>query len=136
IRQNIYTVNGITVIADCYNASPESMNAALSVLENAKGRKVAVLGDMLELGTFAMGLHSSLGEKIRQCKTDVLLCYGDFAYTVCASFGGGSAFELEKREDFIEAVRAELKEGDTVLFKASNRLRFSELIDEVGLGKK
>lgn len=133
VRQNVYMKRGIRVIADCYNASPESMKAALSVLSSSKGRKIAVLGDMLELGTYAVGLHSQLGEAVRDAKADVLLCYGDFSGTVCDSFGGGTPFELERRDEFVDAVRSTLREGDTVLFKASNRLRFADIITAVGL---
>ena len=76
MRQNIYSVGGITVIEDCYNASPESMSAAINVLgDTAKakgGRMIALLGDMRELGTTTALLHAGVGSLLAERKADFL----------------------------------------------------------------
>jgi UDP-N-acetylmuramyl pentapeptide synthase len=83
MRQNIYTVGGITVIEDCYNASPESMNAAINVLgDTAKakgGRMIALLGDMRELGTTTAELHAGVGSYLAEKNADFLFTYGELS---------------------------------------------------------
>lgn len=130
-RQRIYTINNITVIADCYNASPESMNAALTVLSLAKGRKIAVLGDMLELGDKSAQLHIETGANAKRHGADEVIALGDFAEQLSIGYGGCRTFGLGERTKAVEYVSSILKPGDTVLFKASNRLDFSSLIKEI-----
>ena len=77
-RQNVYEKNGLHIIADCYNASPESMTAALSVLRDFPGRRIAVLGDMLELGAHTDRLHRELGGAVREA-ADLLFTLGEAA---------------------------------------------------------
>ena len=74
-RQEIFQKNGFTIIKDCYNAGPESMAAALSVLGNRPGRRIAVLGDMLELGDAAWAEHYKIG-RIAAEKADMVFAYG------------------------------------------------------------
>lgn len=128
-RQCVFEKDGHTVISDCYNASPESMKAALSVLSLSKGRRIAVLGDMLELGTESVSLHGVVGEYVGDC-SDVLVTYGDLSKHIfenaCIkekySFAIGEMAEMKSfLEDFI-------KPGDTVLYKASNGMHLSEAI--------
>ena len=73
MRQKIREVNGITVIEDCYNASPDSQKAGLnSLCKIAKGRKIAVLGDMLEMGSYSETAHRTVGEYAAECSVDML----------------------------------------------------------------
>lgn len=132
-RQHSYKKDGITVIADCYNASPESMKAALSVLSSAEGRKIAVLGDMLELGSDSEDLHRKVA--LEAGKTaDVLIFVGDMAEISASSCGREcSAFSADEKADAAGYLGSILKSGDTVLFKASNRLHFEDIIKEAGL---
>ncbi|MBR5277850.1 MAG: UDP-N-acetylmuramoyl-tripeptide--D-alanyl-D-alanine ligase [Clostridia bacterium] len=128
-RQHIYQKNGHTVISDCYNASPESMLAALSVLNTAKNRRIAVLGDMLELGECSVSLHQKVGEYTNNT-TDVLITYGDMAIQIA----NGSkvkeiySFPQDQRQELLEFLNGFIKETDTVLYKASNGMKLSELI--------
>ena len=80
-RQEIYEKNGFTIIQDCYNAGPESMAAALNVIGNRSGRRIAVLGDMLELGICSDAEHYKIG-RIAAKKVDVLLAYGPHSVRV------------------------------------------------------
>ncbi len=132
-RQNKYTVNGITVIADCYNASPESMSASLEVLKQEKGRKIAVLGDMLELGKTSKQLHEEVAKKAAEC-ADVLVFVGDMAEVYkTASQKECKTFKITEKPLVAKYLNGFLQKGDTVLFKASNGLHLEDIIKEANL---
>ena len=134
-RLNIYEKNGITVISDCYNASPESMKASLEVLSNCQSRKIAVLGDMLELGENSDYYHREVGKAAKDSHIDMLIAFGDYSRFLCDGFGGGFSFEKNEREAFVEKIKELLQSGDTVLFKASNGLKFINVIENLNLKK-
>lgn len=136
MRQHVYMTSGIRVIADCYNASPESMDAALSVLCSYNGRRIAVLGDMLELGSFSEAAHRKVGESARAKGVDELLCLGKYSQSLCEGYGGGTSFAQDDRNAMISYIKRLVRKGDTVLFKASNAMRFHEIIAESGLAHK
>ena len=132
-RQEIYEVNGCTIINDCYNAGPESMAAALNVLGNKPGRHVAVLGDMLELGTAAQAEHYRVG-RIAAEKADLLLAYGPNSCRVIsgAVTGGmpdGRAWGYEDQKELTEALCRLSKPGDVILFKGSNGMHMDWILD-------
>ncbi len=134
-RQNKYEKDGITVIADCYNASPESMFAALDVLNSANGRKIAVLGDMLELGKNTVCLHERVGIKASEC-ADCLIFVGDMAEVYKGSCGRAcKTYGVSCKIQAAEYLKSLVRPGDTVLFKASNRLKFEEIIEKADLKK-
>ena len=116
-RQEIFEKRGFTIIKDCYNAGPESMAAALNVLSGREGRKIAVLGDMLELGTCAPAEHEKLG-KLAAEKADLIFAYGPNAVYV-AKGSGGRAEIFDNHEKLAEALKAEALPGDVILFKGS-----------------
>ncbi len=135
-RMKIRKTESCVIIDDCYNAAPESMKAALDYLKSEKNKRIAVLGDMLELGDTAIKLHEEVGEHAAGC-CDEIFCYGDLGKHIAS--GAVSAghknvhyFEAEKREDFIYAIKASAV-NCSILFKASNRMRFPEIIENVGL---
>jgi UDP-N-acetylmuramoyl-tripeptide--D-alanyl-D-alanine ligase len=122
-RQEIFQAGEYTVIKDCYNAGPESMAAALNVLAGRKGRKIAVLGDMLELGESAHPEHYKLG-RIAAQKADMVFAYGPYAPRVVdGAVTGGMAREnvaaFSDHEALAEALKASAKPGDILLFKGS-----------------
>lgn len=128
-RLYIYERDGHTVISDCYNASPESMSAALSVLKVAKGRRIAVLGDMLELGNESPNLHASVGREV-DTTADVLVTYGTLAEYIASASNVKEKYSF-KKEDSLELkcfLQAYIKEGDTVLYKASNGMNLGRVI--------
>ncbi len=143
MRQNIYENKGYTVIEDCYNASPESMAASLSVLcSKAKdGRKVAVLGDMLELGEQSDILHYGVGKKAAEMGIDELLAFGPRAHKT-AEGAISAGMDADKvtvftdntdAEGFAKIVSGKLTAGDTVLFKASRGMaleRITKILSE------
>ena len=133
-RQEIFEAKGRTIIKDCYNAGPESMAAALTVLGNRTGRRVAVLGDMLELGTAAQAEHYRVG-RIAAEKADLLLAYGPNSCRVIsgAVTGGmpdGRARGFEVQKELVDTLRRLSKPGDVVLFKGSNGMRMDLILDE------
>ena len=127
-RQFIYDCEGHTVISDCYNAAPESVRAALSVLAARKGRKIAVLGDMLELGENSPALHRALSKEIENT-ADALITYGELAKNYAADFTKETySFPSGDPETLKAFLRGFIRPGDTVLYKASNGIKLFDCI--------
>ena len=128
-RQFVYESDGHTVISDCYNASPESMNAALSVLKVSKGRRIAVLGDMLELGDETVDLHKLVGS-YTSSSADVVVTYGDLAKNIAEASAVREKYSFgpDEREEMKAFLLGFIKENDTVLYKASNGMKLIDLI--------
>ena len=132
-RQEIYEKNGYTIISDCYNAGPESMAAALAVLGNRSGRRVAVLGDMLELGPCTRAEHYKVG-RIAAENADVVLAYGpnSIATHDGARTGGMPTARVryfEDKEKMIQTLKIMAKPGDTLLFKGSRGMRMEQVLE-------
>ena len=132
-RQEIFQAGEYTIIKDCYNAGPESMAAALGVLGNRSGRRIAVLGDMLELGDCSQAEHYKVG-RIAAEKADMVFAYGPFAGRVIDGTitGGmpetmGRAFE--SREEMAKALKRAVKPGDVLLFKASRGMHLELVLE-------
>jgi UDP-N-acetylmuramoyl-tripeptide--D-alanyl-D-alanine ligase len=117
--QRLELPGGIVVVNDCYNANPMSMRAALDDLAvSATGRRIAVLGDMLELGPDELRFHEEIGAHARAAGVDVLVTVGPLAQAMAAPFGG----ETHHASDAQAATRLVgtlVAPGDTVLVKAS-----------------
>ena len=133
-RQEIYEKNGFTIISDCYNAGPESMTAALAVLGNRPGRRVAVLGDMLELGECSDAEHYKIG-RVAAEKADMLLAYGDHSLRLLygAITGGMSqdkARAFTDKAKLVDALKQMAKPGDVLLFKGSRGMRMEEVLEK------
>ena len=140
MRQHIYPMGKITVIEDCYNASPESMIAAVDVLEEYSRRtgrrSIAVLGDMLELGEDSPMLHRTVGEYLADKKIQKLFTVGISANQIAvgARQHGMSHAEISENRDARdlaktgESLLRELREGDVVLFKASRSVGAEQII--------
>lgn len=131
-RQEIFRQNGFTIINDCYNAGPESMAASLAVLGARPGRRIAVLGDMLELGDCAPEEHRKLGALAAE-KADYVLAFGPHAGYVVQ--GAGNALAFDSQEKMAQTLKTIAREGDTLLFKASRGMRL-ELVLEAFLKKE
>lgn len=128
-RQHIYEKDGHTVIDDCYNASPESMKAALSVLKTSSGRRIAVLGDMLELGDTSVMLHKLVGEYVTD-SADILVTFGELAAYIAESscVKEKYLFRLDEPDNLKKFLEGLVHAGDTVLYKASNGIRLGRVI--------
>ena len=133
-RQEIYRAGAYTIIRDCYNAGPESMAAALNVLGNRSGRKVAVLGDMLELGACATAEHYKVG-RIAAEKADVLLAYGPNSTRVLHGALTGGMPESRTRaftdkEKLVNYLKQAAQPGDVMLFKGSHGMHMEQVLDQ------
>lgn len=130
MRQKITSVKGMTFIEDCYNANLDSMCAALETLKSLKiKRTVAVLGDMLELGDFSKEAHQRVGERAFETECDLVVTFGEAAVNITKSFieKGGSGKAFMDKNELINYLRENLKEGDTVLFKGSRGMKMEEI---------
>lgn len=129
-RMERLSYNGAAVINDCYNASPTSMKASLDVLAKAKGRKIALLGDMFELGERAEELHAEVGRRAAELNIDMLVTVGALAERISGAAreaGLENAVHLE-REEAAALLKKELHEGDTLLVKASRGMALEGVI--------
>ena len=128
------TDDGIMIIDDSYNASPDSMKASLKVLASEEGqRKIAVLGDMNELGDNEIAYHREIGEFLKDLEIDGLFTLGKKGEEIRKAMGekllpGKACFSLE---ELSLALEKEIKPGDLLLFKASNSLSLSTVIQEI-----
>ena len=133
MRQRIETKGEQTVIIDCYNASPTSMEASLSVLGKREGRKIAVLGDMLELGEQGKKLHADLANTAKEQNVDLVLCLGNEMKNMKQKADEISLFcvHFDDKKSLSAYLKEELKSGDNVLFKGSRGMALEEIIEEV-----
>ena len=115
----------LTVIDDCYNANPTSTASALRSLAQCEGRRVAILGDMLELGADSAALHYQTGLLAASCGVDLVLTQGEAAAEI-ARGAGARGQHFPDRPGLLAALPTLIRPGDTVLVKASRSLRFEE----------
>ncbi|HHT88407.1 MAG TPA: UDP-N-acetylmuramoyl-tripeptide--D-alanyl-D-alanine ligase [Clostridiales bacterium] len=136
-RSNIIHHDKWTIIDDCYNANPVSMKAAIDLLAMADTRKVAILGDMGELGTDEIKLHKEIGEYAASKKIDVIICVGKLSAYMYKSAAekltdsSNNIFYFEKKEDLIKCLSDLLIEGDTILVKASRFMGFDHIVNMI-----
>ncbi len=118
--------NGVTIINDAYNASPQSMLAALDVLSAQKGRKIAILGDMRELGADAEKYHRETGRNINPENTDLLFTLGESAKFIFDE-AGTTKMHFKSKDELLQKLLSTLRPGDVVLIKASRGMKFEEI---------
>ena len=130
-RSHIIGLADKTIIDDCYNANPVSMEAALELLATANSRKVAILGDMIELGENELALHRRVGAFAANKAIDLILCVGTLSQSMYeeAIAQGAQAKYYNTKEVLLEELPKLLKKGDTILLKASHGMGFSSMID-------
>lgn len=126
-----------TIVDDCYNANPMSMKASLGILKDAMGRKVAILGDMGELGENEKELHREVGTFAGNCGIDLLICVGTLAKEI-AGAAKESSIQAEKQleavsfdtlEELLMHLGEQVKQGDTILVKASHFMNFGKIVE-------
>ena len=117
----------ITVIQDCYNASPESVRAAVELLREAKGRQVAVLGAMKELGGYSDSAHRTVAREVLESGVDRLFLFGEEYGFAEGEFGSEAVFYTDSFEELADEVSDYLRPGDTVLLKGSRSMELERL---------
>jgi len=135
-RGRVHSVGGVTLVDESYNASPASVNASLSMLQNlGSSRRVAVLGDMKELGEFSPERHRALGERLAAGGVDAVFWLGDEGPHVKEGYevaGGASPFRLcRSLQELIGEVGGDLRAGDAVLVKASRAVELDRFVSEL-----
>ncbi len=130
----LHTEGGMTLLNDVYNANPVSTKASLDILAQAKGRRVAFLGFMGELGTYAPAMHKEVGAYAAEGKADVLICVGkcnaDMAEGGKAG-GMGAVYCFDTQEQFWQEGMGLLQKGDTILLKASRSMGFEKTVEKL-----
>lgn len=125
---------GYTIINDCYNANYDSMKSAINFLAHTNGkRKIAVLGDMLELGKYSKELHKKVGKIICDEKVDILITVGKESKEIAkkAEENGLETYQFNTNAEAIEKLKSILNLNDIVLIKASNSMKFSEIVNAI-----
>lgn len=144
-RSHIMRLTDKVLLDDCYNANPVSMRAALDLLATAHTRKVAVLGDMFELGENTEELHRKTGIYAAEKKIDVIVCIGRLSRymyqgaletAVQTEMQPASVFWFETKAEFLERMTGIINRDDTILVKASHGMGFEELVKELEKQKK
>ena len=130
-RLDISVTDKYIIINDTYNACYESVISAFDVLNNFEGRKVAILGDILELGDYSKEIHQKIGKNI-DC--DLLITIGNYSKyigegAVSNSFDLSKWYHFLRKEDFYDKVNELLFKGDIVLAKASRAMKFDEIVE-------
>jgi UDP-N-acetylmuramoyl-tripeptide--D-alanyl-D-alanine ligase len=128
----VRTEKGALLIDDSYNAAPESTLAALNLLSEMNGRKVAVLGDMRELGQYERAGHELVGVRAAEV-ADYILAVGELSRIMLnaarrAGLSGANCHWVQDPLEAIDVLKAMLKEGDVVLIKGSHGLRMDRIV--------
>ena len=128
--------NNVTIINDCYNASYESVKAALEYLSSiSANRKIAVLGDVLELGEFSKQMHQKMGEEVINNNIDILVTVGKEAKAIAELVKDKSkkieVYSYDNNIDASNLLREIMKENDIILVKASNGMHFEEIVESI-----
>lgn len=133
-RGHLMEIGNMTVLDDCYNANPVSMRASLDVLSYGLGRTIAVLGDMGELGENEKHLHYGVGAYAAEKQIDALFSAGTLSEELvrgAKEAGMKQVFHYETREEMTTQLLTYLKEGDTVLVKASHFMEYPKVVEAI-----
>ncbi|MEG0895821.1 MAG: cyanophycin synthetase, partial [Oscillospiraceae bacterium] len=125
---------GVTIIQDCYNASPNSMKSAIDVITsiNCEGKRVCVLGDMLELGDYSDDAHIEVGKLVGRSKVDTLICYGQQGKLIkkgAIMVAMKNVYHFEDKTALSNFLKSNLVSGDAVIFKASRGMKLEEVLN-------
>lgn len=135
MRQRMKECRGITVVEDCYNANPDSVKAAMQTLASQKlasgAKKIAVLGDMPELGSVAENSHLEAGREAAAA-ADVLFTFGELGKLIAkgaAEAGLAASFHFESKEELAKKLRETARSGDMVWLKAARGMKFEDIAE-------
>lgn len=131
-RMQVETINGITIVNDCYNANLDSMTGAINYLGSLKNtRKIAVLGDMLELGTYSEELHRKVGNVLFNNKIDIVITVGNASKYIkdeLIKLGKeNNIYSYDSNEEALNKIKEIVCDNDTILIKSSLGMNFIEV---------
>ncbi len=131
-------VNGVKIIDDAYNANPTSVDVSLKTLGtlNVKGKRIAVLGDMLELEQYEKEMHSTIGKKSVEYGIDIVYAYGNLSNSICDGVGLSDktkclSVPFGETERLLGLLKENIGDGDVVLFKGSRKMELSEIAKKI-----
>ena len=135
-RLNIKGKNGMKIIDDTYNASPDSMKAAINVLQATKGfRKIAILADMFELGDDSADFHREVGRYAGECMVDILIAVGDQAKYIAEgameNLGENKIHYYKTKELLINDIGSMISSGDVILVKGSRGMAMDQVVKKI-----
>ncbi|MBQ3408663.1 MAG: UDP-N-acetylmuramoyl-tripeptide--D-alanyl-D-alanine ligase [Clostridia bacterium] len=136
-RMEIYKAKSITIVNDCYNANFDSMKAAIESITKMVGkRKIAILGDMLELGEYSKDLHYNVGLELAKNNIDILITVGNESENIAraaidSKMNPDNIYVFDKNEEAISFIKNIVTDDDVVLIKASNGMKFIEIVNEI-----
>lgn len=138
IRQNLVSYGGVRLYLDCYNASVESMQSALSTVSaipvNGQGRRIAVLADIKEGGADVVEYHRQVGRAAAASQFNALFCYGDDARYIAEEARANAALDVHyfpTKAELIDALRVYIREQDLLLFKGSHSMELEDVVDKL-----
>ena len=130
-RMRVHRLSGgRRVLDDCYNANPQSMSAALRVLSASEGKKIAVLGDMKELGALTESAHRAMGELCALLGVDQVIAIGEYARELADAAGEGAEWYPDA-ESAVGAAKRAFTEGSVLLCKASHSMHLEKIVEEL-----
>ncbi|MCQ2545852.1 MAG: UDP-N-acetylmuramoyl-tripeptide--D-alanyl-D-alanine ligase [Clostridia bacterium] len=119
----------VTIIDDTYNANPDSMKSAIDVLTRSRAeRKVAILGDMFELGDNTVSQHREVGEHAKEAGVDLVIAIGILAANIAE---GANGEYFRNKEDFLAEIEKHIKSADMILVKASRGMKMEDIVDRL-----
>jgi UDP-N-acetylmuramoyl-tripeptide--D-alanyl-D-alanine ligase len=132
-RLDISRINGYTLVDDCYNASPDSMKAAIDVITTIKGkRKIVVFGTMKELGEKAFDFHKEIGEYAKEKNMDLFIAVGEYSEAYKKGFNKDSRFfEFIDNESATNFIEENMLQEDVILIKASRSMKFETIVEKL-----
>ncbi|MGN0383403.1 MAG: UDP-N-acetylmuramoyl-tripeptide--D-alanyl-D-alanine ligase [Eubacterium sp.] len=131
-RNNIIRNRNLTIIDDCYNANPMSMKASLDVLSMVPENKIAILGDMFELGTNEQQLHWEIGKYVASKGIDKLVCVGNLSKYMAEAAKQSKDINVnyfETLDKLLDNINSIIKGNETILVKASHGMKFAKVVE-------
>ncbi len=130
-RMDRFVANNITVYDDTYNASLESVKAGIEILIKEEGRQIAILGDILELGEFSKEIHREIGKFLNETEIDIVITAGKEAKYINEELIDIENVHFENATQILENLDSIVQEGDAILVKASNGMRFDNIANKL-----
>jgi UDP-N-acetylmuramoyl-tripeptide--D-alanyl-D-alanine ligase len=135
-RSNLIALKNGFLIDDCYNAAPTSMRAAIDTLCLGEGKRVAILGDMFELGSDEAAMHREIGEYAAGKPVDTIVCVGELSYNTYEGALGGNCGDVryfKTLDEVLESIDDIVRDAGVILVKASNGMHFSKITEKITL---